>query len=74
MYPLPDDGSPEPPRVLTNIPSTSPIEVVVRIYVIRVREDPIPFQTSRDLCDLTLIASVGILTTAKDNLGAEEPL
>ena len=36
MYPLPDDGSPEPDRVLCNIPSTDPIDVVVRVYVIRV--------------------------------------
>ncbi len=37
IYPLPDDGSPEPERVLVNIPSTDPVDVVVRVYVIRVR-------------------------------------
>ena len=36
MYPLPDDGSPEPDRILSNIPSTDPIDVVVRVYIIRV--------------------------------------
>ena len=36
MYPLPDDGSPEPKPLLANIPSTDPIEVVVRVYIIRV--------------------------------------
>lgn len=36
MYPLPDDGSPEPERILANIPSTDPIEVVVRVYIIKV--------------------------------------
>ena len=36
VYPLPDDGSPEPPKVLANLPSTKPVQVVVRVYVIRV--------------------------------------
>lgn len=36
MYPLPDDGSPEPDKILSNIPSTDPVDVVVRVYVIRV--------------------------------------
>jgi len=36
MYPLPDDGSAEPERILVNIPSTDPIDVIVRVYVIRV--------------------------------------
>ena len=36
MYPLPDDGSPEPERILVNIPPTGPVDVVVRVYVIRV--------------------------------------
>ena len=36
MYPLPDDGSPEPDKVLSNVPSTDPVDVVVRVYVIKV--------------------------------------
>lgn len=36
MYPLPDDGSPEPKPLLANVPSTEPIDVVVRVYIIRV--------------------------------------
>ncbi len=36
MYPLPDDGSPEPDPILSNIPSTDPLNVIVRVYVIRV--------------------------------------
>ena len=36
MYPLPDDGSPEPDRLLSNIPSTDPVDVVVRVYIIKV--------------------------------------
>ena len=36
VYPIPDDGSPEPPKVLANLPSTKPVNVLVRIYVIRV--------------------------------------
>ena len=36
MYPLPDDGSPEPERILANIPSTDPMNVVVRVYIIKV--------------------------------------
>ena len=35
MYPLPDDGSPEPERMLAHIPSTDPVSVIVRVYVIR---------------------------------------
>ncbi|XP_064383023.1 myoferlin-like isoform X2 [Halichondria panicea] len=35
MYPLPDDGSPEPKPLLANVPSTEPIDVVVRVYIIR---------------------------------------
>ena len=38
MYPLPDDGSPEPERMLAHIPSTDPVSVIVRVYVIRVRK------------------------------------
>ena len=37
MYPLPDDGSPEPEKILSNIPSTDPLDVIVRVYVIKVR-------------------------------------
>ena len=37
MYPLPDDGSTQPEMILTNIPSADPIDVVVRVYVIKVR-------------------------------------
>lgn len=36
-YPLPDDGSPMPELILSNIPSTDPVEVIVRIYIIKVR-------------------------------------
>ena len=36
VYPLPDDGSPEPSKVLCHIPSSKPVQVVVRVYVIRV--------------------------------------
>ena len=36
VYPLPDDGSPDPPKVLANLPSTKPVNVVVRVYVVRV--------------------------------------
>ena len=36
MYPLPDDGSPEPAKVLCHIPSSKPIKVIVRVYIIRV--------------------------------------
>lgn len=36
LYPLPDDGSPEPDKVLSNIPSTDPVDVVVRVYVVKV--------------------------------------
>jgi len=36
MYPLPDDGSPEPEKILKNIPSTESMDVVVRVYIIRV--------------------------------------
>ena len=39
IYPLPDDGSPEPDKVLANIPSSDPVDVVVRVYVIKVRPD-----------------------------------
>lgn len=46
VYPLPDDGSPEPPKVLANLPSTKPVNVVVRIYVVRV--------SSGHHCDLIL--------------------
>ena len=38
MYPLPDDGSPELERMLAHIPSTDPVSVIVRVYVIRVRK------------------------------------
>ena len=38
MYPLPDDGSAEPEKILVNIPSTDPIDVIIRVYVIRVRK------------------------------------
>ena len=38
VYPLPDDGSPPPELILANIPSTDPVEVVVRVYVIRVSD------------------------------------
>lgn len=36
MYPLPDDGSPEPKPLLANVPSTAPIDVIVRVYIVRV--------------------------------------
>ena len=36
MYPLPDDGSPEPEKILKNIPSTESVDVVVRVYIIKV--------------------------------------
>ena len=39
MYPLPDDGSPEPERMFSHIPSTDPVNVIVRVYVIRVRSN-----------------------------------
>ncbi len=35
VYPLPDDGSPDPPKILSNIPSSKPIKVIVRIYIIK---------------------------------------
>lgn len=35
-YPLPDDGSPMPELILSNIPSTDPVDVVIRVYIIRV--------------------------------------
>ena len=38
VYPLPDDGSPDPPKVLSNIPSSKPVKVVVRIYIIKVSQ------------------------------------
>lgn len=41
MYPLPDDGSPEPDKILSNIPSSDPIDVVVRVYVVKVGEYPL---------------------------------
>ncbi len=36
MYPLPDDGSPEPDKILANIPSTDSVDVIIRVYVIKV--------------------------------------
>ena len=36
MYPLPEDGSPDPPRILSHIPSTKPVDVVVRVYIVKV--------------------------------------
>lgn len=36
VYPLPDDGSPEPARVLSNVPTSKPTKVIVRVYVIKV--------------------------------------
>lgn len=36
VYPLPDDGTPEPERIFSNIPPSAPVEVVVRVYVIKV--------------------------------------
>ncbi len=36
MYPLPDDGSPEPMPLLANVPSTAPVDVIVRVYIVRV--------------------------------------
>ena len=38
-YPLPDDGSPMPELILSNIPSTDPVEVVIRIYIIKARRE-----------------------------------
>ena len=38
VYPLPDDGSADPPKVLAHLPSTKPVNVVVRIYVVRVSD------------------------------------
>ncbi len=38
VYPLPDDGTPDPPKVLSNIPSSKPVKVVVRIYIIKVSQ------------------------------------
>ena len=38
IYPLPDDGSPLPDLIFSNLPSTDPVEVIVRVYIIRVRE------------------------------------
>ena len=36
VYPLPDDGTPEPCRVLSHVPSSKPVDVVVRVYIVRV--------------------------------------
>lgn len=38
VYPLPVDGSPEPERMFCNIPFMDPVEVIVRVYIIRVSE------------------------------------
>eukprot|EP00116_Pleurobrachia_bachei_P010782 sb/3471044/ len=37
IYPLPADGSEPPPRMLQNAPSNNPIELKVRVYIIRAR-------------------------------------
>ena len=37
MYPLPEDGSEEPPLMFAHIPSPKPVPVIVRLYVVRVR-------------------------------------
>ena len=36
VYPLPDDGSKEPPPVFSKTINTKPVECVVRVYVVRV--------------------------------------
>ena len=41
VYPLPDDGSKEPPPVFSKTINTKPVECVVRIYVIRVSPSPL---------------------------------
>jgi len=36
LYPLPDDpAEPLPPRVLSHLPPSAPVDCIVRIYVIR---------------------------------------
>ncbi|XP_062502177.1 myoferlin-like isoform X2 [Corticium candelabrum] len=35
MYPLPEDGSEEPPLMFAHVPSTKPVPVIIRLYVIR---------------------------------------
>jgi hypothetical protein len=35
VYPLPDDGTPEPEKVLSNIPPSKPVKVIVRVYIIK---------------------------------------
>ena len=39
VYPLPDDGTPEPEKVLCNIPPSKPVKVLVRVYIIRVSSE-----------------------------------
>ena len=36
VYPLPDDGSPEPSKILSHIPASKPVKVIVRVYIVRV--------------------------------------
>lgn len=36
LYNLPDDGTPEPGRIFSHIPSSDPTDVVVRVYIVRV--------------------------------------
>ena len=38
VYPLPDDGSPMPDRIFSHIPSSAPVECVVRVYIVKVSE------------------------------------
>ena len=51
-YYLPDDGSPLPELILSNIPSTDPVEVIVRVYIIKVSRQWTNDSSSTVICDL----------------------
>ena len=39
VYPLPSDpNTPAPPKILKNLPPSAPVECLIRLYVIRVRQ------------------------------------
>ena len=65
VYPLPDDGSLEPPKVLANLPSTKPVNVVVRVYVIRV--------SNIRACDLFVQSPDSTLTLQGIDLAPQDP-
>ena len=39
VYPIRDDDESEEPKILVNLPSTKPVKVLVRVYVVKVSEE-----------------------------------